>query len=360
MKYLFLQTCLFFVLATHTVTANDLNKEQLRSIITELNSLPGTQELCSQLNKLHNGEINVNALYNGKTILDHATELGEYELAAILLKMGADPNIKSRDTGKESSSLLRSIDWEQWEIARLLIESGANVNATYVGKDKTYWTSLLMDSIHYENDDICRLLIEKGADVNKGDSSGATPLIDAAQRGNTTMVRYLIKKQANVNAADIYGDTALQSSMRNGCYQIARILIENGADVRTIDSQTGDTLLHRIPEWKIGQSYENDLPEAIKTFALLIARGLDVNAENKIRRTPLLMIIGYLSTPVEKRHKFYSRLAQLLIQNNADPLTKLPDGRTAADIIRSYSRDQELIRLIDDKAFQSDHVPLKR
>jgi ankyrin repeat protein len=71
------------------------------------------------------------------------------------------------------------------EIARYLIEKGANVNA----RNKTGLTPLHFAADQsYPEPSIVRMLLERGADVEARDSVGLTPLARAERNGNRLLV----------------------------------------------------------------------------------------------------------------------------------------------------------------------------
>ncbi|MEI0548706.1 ankyrin repeat domain-containing protein [Brachyspira intermedia] len=86
--------------------------------------------------------------------------------------------------------LMLSIIYKQDEIAKLLIEKGADLNK----KEKESGATPLILSIIYGQYEIAELLIEKGANVNIKDNSGFTALIHAIQREKTDLSKMLIEK----------------------------------------------------------------------------------------------------------------------------------------------------------------------
>ena len=113
------------------------------------------------------------------------------------------------------------------EVIRILIEGGADVNATfrytifgdkteYERRDYTPW----MLAVRYNpNPEVLRVLIENGADVNSADIYGYTPLMLAAEKNaNPEVTRFLIKEGANVNAISLVKKSStVQTS--SGCGQ---------------------------------------------------------------------------------------------------------------------------------------------
>jgi ankyrin repeat protein len=115
------------------------------------------------------------------------------------------------------------------EVDRLLA-AGANVNADKVkgfeGRPP------LFHAATYGYVDIARKLVEKGANVNAGVQSRAvTPLMVAALNGSAAMVALLIQFGADVNAREaITGSAALTEAVRKGDAEVLVLLLNAGAD----------------------------------------------------------------------------------------------------------------------------------
>ncbi len=90
------------------------------------------------------------------------------------------------------------------QIAAILIKAGANLNA----RDKLGNTAL-----HYATDrnqvDMAQLLLDVGAEVDPQNRNGMTPLMLAASRGNIEIVRALLAKGANPRQSDFTGRDAI-------------------------------------------------------------------------------------------------------------------------------------------------------
>lgn len=74
-----------------------------------------------------------------------------------------------------------------------------------------------------------RLLIESGADVNATQAGGFVPLHSAAQNGDGALVELLLSRAADVNARSDDGRTALSLAEGAGHADVARLLREKGA-----------------------------------------------------------------------------------------------------------------------------------
>jgi ankyrin repeat protein len=94
--------------------------------------------------------------------------------------------------------------------------------------------------------DIAKLLVEKGADVNAlwganvNPQSGAahmidtTPLMFASLQGDIGMVKFLIDQQADVKAANSSGQTALHFAAQHGHRSVVELLLNANADVNAL------------------------------------------------------------------------------------------------------------------------------
>ena len=74
-----------------------------------------------------------------------------------------------------------------------------------------------------------RLLLESGADANATQAGGFVPLHSAAQNGDRPLVELLLSHGADVNARSDDGRTALSLAEGAGHGDVARILRERGA-----------------------------------------------------------------------------------------------------------------------------------
>lgn len=188
---------------------------------------------------LENGaDVNIKDDY-GATPLMFASSSRNPEMTEFLLKKGADVNAKSKDGYTALQTLVFSygdyrspVKYDEKstaEIAKLLLDADADANL----KRKRFNNEQEMSPLHYAmligSAEIAKVLVEGGANVNEQDYFGVTPLMWASASGYTDIVKLLIEKGADVNIKDQGGLTALFQAKAKNNEEIANILIQAGA-----------------------------------------------------------------------------------------------------------------------------------
>jgi uncharacterized protein len=125
---------------------------------------------------------------DGFTALGLAVFFGHKGSVEALLAGGAQVDLASRESMKVTP-LQSAAAAKETEIARLLIASGANVNARQVEMGFTP----LHEAAANGNVELAQLLIEKGADINSATTDGKTPLALAIER-NQQFTAELLRK----------------------------------------------------------------------------------------------------------------------------------------------------------------------
>jgi ankyrin repeat protein len=168
---------------------------------------------------------------DGKTPLHHAVRTGNGEIARYLIERGADINLT--DTENESP-LHYAASSGNLDMAKLLLEKGAtSLNAPTLvkyGGSVGKWTPL-----HYAclkgHPEMVKLLLDHGADIEARDGYERTPLILAAQGDSLGVVDVLVDRGANINAQAIRGYSALLWAARNRSEGMVDYLIEKNAQI---------------------------------------------------------------------------------------------------------------------------------
>ena len=134
----------------------------------------------------------------------------------------------------------------QWEIFRLLIDSGAKVNV--VGADGG---TTMHRACHYDRADMVALLIDKGCDIALQNQWGRAPLHVTARRGCLDVAHLLIARGADLNAVTNEGWTPLHVAYKSGQPGMVELLIAAGADTDALDKEGMRPRNHAFerPQW---------------------------------------------------------------------------------------------------------------
>ncbi|XP_016090960.1 kinase D-interacting substrate of 220 kDa-like isoform X2 [Sinocyclocheilus grahami] len=91
--------------------------------------------------------------------------------------------------------------------------------------------------------EVARLLLEKGANPNITRQYSVYPIIWAAGRGHAEIVQLLLQHGAKVNCSDKKGDTALHIAIRGRSLKLAELLLRNPKDGHLLyrPSKEGET-----------------------------------------------------------------------------------------------------------------------
>ena len=184
------------------------------------------------------------ALPTGETPLMKAARTGNAATVQSLLAAGADVN--ARESRQGQTALMWAVAQRHPEVARALIDNGADVHASSNGG----FTALLF-AARLGNLDSVRALLAAGADVNaqagenggpgvttqyqnigainaaKRSAAGMTPLLIASANGHEDLSLYLLEQGADPNAADPNGFTPLHYAIQKGASHIAAVQLDS-------------------------------------------------------------------------------------------------------------------------------------
>ena len=174
----------------------------------------------------------------GMKPLHIASQKGYIDIIDILLKYGADINMKKGYEGQDMGN-----------------ESPGATSLHEVILDPEFITNKL---------EVVEFLLKNGADINALDDNGNTPLHYAIQ------------------SLDVYNDDEYEESIR-----IANLLINKGADVN-ISNVDGNTPLHYLIQGEIIYqiAYQTD-DKTIELIKTIINKGADYEARNNEGKRPL-------------------------------------------------------------------------
>jgi len=179
-----------------------------------------------------------------------------------------------------------------------------------------------LTSLHYaarhDHVEVARLLVEAGAKVDAREANGITPLLMAISSDNVEVAHFLLSRGANVNAQDWYGRTPLweavnvrnlyvhNSTFRNGIDRapvlgLIEALIAAGADVNARTKETPPFRHHLLEitgslEWVdfTGQTpfLAAALAGDVTVMKLLLKAGADPKINTFAGTSPLMAAAG--------------------------------------------------------------------
>lgn len=302
------------------------------------------------------------AVINSNThvpLLYTALFFNNYEVARLSIEKGAEVNepFSEGQTPLHVAALRGQVG-----LARLLIEKGADVNR----RDAKGVTALAV-AIFNGHVELARLLIEKGAKVNERFEQSTTALYLASFKAEIGLVRLLINKGADINSADINGITALHIAAITGQYRLAQLLLEKGAEVDAKD-KAGDHQGNTPLTWAACLHH-------VDIIELLIEKGADINHFDNARWTPLhwavynaletqedksvdsiTSLLNFQASPNLQNEKGktplhlaaehgHAKIASLLLEKNIDINQADHNGQTALHIA-ALNGHQEMTRLL--------------
>jgi ankyrin repeat protein len=179
-----------------------------------------------------------------RTPLHSAAWYGDLEMVRVLLNYKADVNARGEEgwtpihfvSQGHQGTVILNIDQSLRDVARLLLEHGADVNAQISGSDSSGRTPLHV-TMEFHTVEVVRVLLEHGANVGAEDSQGRTPLHEAMRFNKAEVVRVLLEHGANVDAEDSQGRTPLHEAIDFDKAEVVRMLLKHGANVDTKDGQ---------------------------------------------------------------------------------------------------------------------------
>ncbi|OQE44088.1 hypothetical protein PENCOP_c002G00032 [Penicillium coprophilum] len=209
---------------------------------------------------------------NGDTALHIASKNGSAELARILIEYRKDASLEIRNEPTETP-FLTAAENKHYEIAALLIDAGADINARHLdgrtalnlavengdlrlvealirkqkdlsgfqndSKDKA-----LSAAAEKGNSEIFDILLEAGGNLESRSDDGQTALHFAARSGNCGIINSILdRKKPLVDEMDNFKKTPLLIAAENGRHDALTTLLESGANVETQDDKQW-TILH--------------------------------------------------------------------------------------------------------------------
>ena len=214
------------------------------------------------------------------------------DVARLLLEHGADVNAR---INRGSTTLHVAASYGRVEVVRVLLEHGANLDA-----EDNKGRTPLHEAADNGRAEIVRMLLEHSADADPKDNEGRTPLHKAVDNERVKVIRELLEHGANVDAKDNKGRTPLHEAVKYGRVDVVRILLEHGANASPKDDE-GGTPLHRAVD-----------DGRVEVVRVLLEHGADVDA-----------------TPLHKAmNGGMAKVVDMLLEQGANVNAKDNEGRT--------------------------------
>jgi uncharacterized protein len=245
-----------------------------------------------------------------------AVQNAHFELAIALIDAGADPNdrrtgftplhllpgVRKPDSsdGSDGAAPVGAGRLASLEFVREIVKRGANVNdrlppgsprlPATSSQIATSGATPLLFAADRSDVPLMRLLLELGADPLLPNVNNTTPLMAAAGVGTKEAleeageehealeaVAMLLDRGADVNGVDNNGDTAMHGAAANNYPRVVNLLANRGADPRVWSkpNKSGRTPLY-IAEGYVGVELRPDPPTIAAVTKLMLAAGLSL------------------------------------------------------------------------------------
>jgi ankyrin repeat protein len=193
--------------------------------------------------------------------LQMASRVGLSTVVTFLLKDNVD--IELRDTTRKLTPLLWAVEFGHFEVVKLLVKSGADVNA------QRGHESVLDVAVRQSDKTIVKFLLEKGARVNAESSERLAKVASRKRKFDdmSEIVEMMLDAGADVNTQVGTLYSALGLAVSSGHNELAELLLNRGADVNKQGGEYGCALgsaAHAGHE---------------KSVELLLKRGAEIDAQ---------------------------------------------------------------------------------
>lgn len=165
---------------------------------------------------------------SAETIVEAAKNGDLQTVKTILAK---DPSKLNATDDSKYTALHWACMRAHWEVAKYLIEKGADLNVA--GGDEG---TQINWAVHHDNVEIIKLMVEKGAKLNIRNQWGMTELHTAIWRGCIHVVEYLLDHDSDPMIKTNEGWTAMHYAYRSGHDNVIEMLGKKGLSMTEKDN----------------------------------------------------------------------------------------------------------------------------
>lgn len=233
------------------------------------------------------------------------------DIAGLLAEIDKQVSLESHDANGQTPLMVAvASPLADTQTLRLLLDSGANVNAVSSPPNDPAGESVLSIASQNASLDKIKLLVEAGADVGYADANGYGILLGAVYRSvesveeHLAVLDFLIASGAPLDMASKYGETAARVLSGRGQFPQLQLLLKRGADSTSL----GWTPLHFATALGTLQEVET-----------LLDHGASLTQRDSWGRTPFLLAV----------HAVRLEVAKLLLARGSDRSAKGRCGKTA-------------------------------
>jgi ankyrin repeat protein len=215
----------------------------------------------------------------GMTALLYAAREGHLEAVKSLLAGGANHELAQAD---DVRPLVMALTNNQLDVARALIEAGADVNAADWYGRTPLWSAI----------DIRNREVDDGRKDNGIDRAAALQIIDALlQRGanpnsrilQVTPVRFNVLSLGAFTWVDFTGETPFIRAATAGDVTVMKRLLAAGADPKLSTRQGTSALMAAAGiNWVVSQTWTEGPEQLLDAVRFCVELGLDVNQKNSM------------------------------------------------------------------------------
>lgn len=272
----------------------------------------------------------------GATSLTYASARGDVATVDVLLKAGASPNIAVAALFPLTYACICG----HIEIAQLLLDSGADVNARtpgelstplhYACKVASKWQAAPGLTQVAVSEALVAILLAHGADKHALDHWGSSILYNALYSDAPSLVSTLLDKGLDPYRRDKDGTDAWGNVIYVNAVETAKLFLDRGIDYGNVDSY-GNVLLHYLARWA-----KHEMIDVIMDSGIY---GLDITRKNSEGRTPMQLFNDREDSNDEGlRSAFWQmlgKLSRVQIQEDSDSDETGSDGERFFDALEN-------------------------